>query len=297
MGNVAISADHAKLGALLRVELTAVHQQFFHALALRQWHETAIVDRLMAVDVEDFKNAMQIIDQLVAEGCSIYLESHRFTPGSDVVAVLRAEHQLEVGFAEFLGGVSVSTSEARSRVNRATAPRRAYQTWLENELAKTSGIGVTDDTGEAVAKMMAHLISLIEQAMVHAFVLWHKDDRLGADLAWKISGAAMLYATAIVRCGALENRVPVPAPIPAVEPDMTGKAAFDRDIELLNRCAVAAKVASIEQSGKAMSPLCSKIVEDCERILPIVRGQDFPAELGKSPAFASFAATRDRKLG
>ena len=122
MSNLAISADHAKLGALLRIELTAVHQQFFHALALRQWHETAIVDRLMAVDVEDFKNAMQIIDQLVAEGCSIYLESHRFTPGSDVVAVLRAEHQLEVGFAEFLGGISVSTSEARSRVNRATAP-------------------------------------------------------------------------------------------------------------------------------------------------------------------------------
>ena len=44
MGNVAISADHAKLGALLRIELTAVHQQFFHALALRQWNETAIVD-------------------------------------------------------------------------------------------------------------------------------------------------------------------------------------------------------------------------------------------------------------
>ena len=146
---------------------------------------------------------------------------------------------MEVGFAEFLDGVSVSTSEARSRVNRATAPRRAYQTWLENELAKTSGIGVTDDTGEAVAEMMAYLIALIEQAMAHAFVLWHKDDRPGADLAWKISGAAMLYATEIVRCGALENRVPVPAPIPAVEPDMTGKAAFVRDIELLNRCAVA----------------------------------------------------------
>jgi hypothetical protein len=78
---------------------------------------------------------------------------------------------------------------------------------------------------------------------------------------------------------------------------MTGKAAFDRDIELLNRCTVAAKAASVEQSGNAMSPLCSKIVEDCERILTMVRGQDFPAELGKSRAFASFAATRDRKLG
>jgi bacterioferritin (cytochrome b1) len=297
MGNVAISADHAKLGALLRIELTVVHQQFFHALALRQWHETVIADRLMAVDAEDFKNAMQIIDQLVTEGCSIYLESHRFTPGSDIVAILRAEHRLEVGFAEFLGGVSVSTPEARSRVNRATAPRQAYQTWLENELAKTSGIGVIDDTGEAVAEMMAHLIALIEQAMVHAFVLWHQDDRLGADLAWQISGAAMLYATAIVRCGALENRVPVPAPIPAVKPDMTGKAAFDRDIELLNSCAVAAKAASVEQSGNAMSPLCSEIADDCERILTIVRGQDFPAELGKSQAFASFAATRDRTLG
>lgn len=297
MSNVAISADHAKLGALLRIELTAVHQQFFHALALRQWQETVIADRLMEVDVEDFKNAMQIIDQLVAEGCSIYLESHRFTPGSDVVAVLRAEHQLEVGFAEFLGGVSVSTPEARSRLNRATAPRQAYQTWLEYELAKTSGVGVIDDTGEAVAEMMAHLAALIEQAMVHAFVLWHQDDRPGADLAWKISGAAMLYATAMVRYGALENRVPVPALIPAVEPDMTGKAAFDRDIELLNRCAVAAKAASVEQSGNAMSPLCLTIVEDCGRILAIKQDQEFPAELGKSRAFASFAATRDRKLG
>jgi bacterioferritin (cytochrome b1) len=297
MSNLAISADHAKLSALLRIELTAVHQQFFHALALRQWHETTIVARLMAVDVEDFKNAMQIIDQLVTEGCSIYLESHRFTPGSDIVAILRAEHRLEVGFAEFLGGLSVSTPEARSRVTRATAPRQAYRAWLENELAKTSGVGVIDDTGEAVAEMMAHLIALIEQAMVHAFVLWHQDDRPGADLAWKISGAAMLYATEIVRCGALENRVPVPASIPAVEPDMTGKAAFDRDIELLNRCAVAAKAASVEQNGNVISPLCRKIVEDCERILAIKQDQEFPAELGKSRAFASFAATRDRKLG
>jgi len=297
MDNVSISADHAKLGALLRIELTAVHQQFFHALALRQWHETTIVARLMAVDVEDFKNAMQIIDQLVAEGCPIYLESHRFTPGSDIVAILRAEHRLEVDFAEFLGGISVSTPEARLRVNRATAPRQAYQTWLENELAKTSGIGVIDDTGEAVAEMMAHLIALIEQAMVHAFVLWHQDDKLGADLAWQISGAAMLYATEIVRYGALENRVPVPASIPAVEPDMTGKVAFDRDIEQLSRCVVAAKAASVEQNGNAMSPLCCKIVEDCERILAIKQDQEFPAELGKSQAFASFAATRDRKLG
>ena len=297
MGNVAISADQAKLGDLLRIELTIVHQQFFHALALRQWHETVIADRLMEVDVEDFKNAIQIIDQLVTEGCSIHLESHRFTPGSDIVAILSAEHQLEVSFSEFLGGVSVSTPEARSRVKRATAPRRAYQTWLKNELAKTSGVGVIDDTDEAVAEMMAHLIALIEQAMVHAFVLWHQDDRPGADLAWKISGAAMLYATEIVRCGALENGVPVPASIPAVEPDMTGKAAFDRDIELLNRCIIAAKAASVEQSGKAMSPLCSKIAEDCERILTSVRGQDFPAELGKSQAFSSFAATRDRTLG
>ncbi len=123
MANVDMSADHAKLGALLRIELTAVHQQFFHILTLQQWHEKTIVARLTAVDVEDFKNAMQIIDQLVAEGCSMYLESHRFTPGSDIVAILRAEHRLEVGFAEFLGGVSVSTPEARSRVNRATAPR------------------------------------------------------------------------------------------------------------------------------------------------------------------------------
>jgi len=297
MDNLAISTDHAKLSALLRIELTAVHQQFFHALALRQWNETAIVTRLMAVDVEDFKNAMQIIDQLVAEGCSMHLESHRFTPGSDIVAILRAEHRLEVGFAEFLGGVSVSTPEARSRVNRATAPRQAYRTWLENELAKTSGVGVIDDTGEAVAEMMAHLIALIEQAMAHAFVLWHQDDRPGADLAWKISGAAMLYATEIVRCGALENQVPVPASIPAVEPDMTGKAAFDRDIELLNRCTVAAKAASVEQNGNAISPLCRKIVKDCERILAIKQDQEFPAELGKSRAFASFAATRDRKLG
>lgn len=76
--------DLEHLTHLLRVELTAVHQQFFHVLALRFFNDEELSAQITAVDSEDFKNAMLIIDLLVGEGLPIALPSHQFHPGSDI---------------------------------------------------------------------------------------------------------------------------------------------------------------------------------------------------------------------
>lgn len=292
-----MTGDYNDLNKLLRAELTAVHQQFFHILALRCFGEDEIVARITEVDIEDFKNAMQIIDLLVAGGFPPMLGSQQVVPGSDIPAILRAEQRIEMKLAALLPALKVEEPEARARICRASAPRESYRTWLETMLAPLAcEPGVVAQTGEEAAELSALLIVLIEQAMVHAFLLWHRGDRQGADDAWKISGAAMLYAAAIVRRTALERWIPVPAPVPQITLSPSGDDAFDRDIALVGKCVIAARSAAERQEDGAMRRLYIRISDDCSRICAMKPGSEFPAELGKSPVFASFAATRNRTL-
>ncbi len=288
--------DQSNLMRLLRLQLTAVHQQFFHVLALKAMGEDAIAAHITEVDNEDFKNAMQIIDLLVEKGVPVELGAHRFVPGSDIAAILKAEHEVELRFGELLSELEVETPEAKACVARAAGPRRAYAAWLEETMPSHPSKGTVAETGPALGTLTAQLIALVEQAMVHAFMLRQRSDHDGADTAWQISGAAMLYPTAMVRRGALSSAVPVPAPVPAVELSPSGDDAFDRDIALVRQCAGTARAASEEEVDGAMARLCLRIADECDRISAMAPGDDLPAELGKSPAFASFARTCERIL-
>lgn len=281
---------------LLRTELTAVHQQFFHMLALRQWKNEDLLGRITAVDTEDFKNAMQIIDLLVSRELPVALDSHRIFPGSDIESILRAELCMEEYFADVLQATEVIDSAAQDRVDRASAPRRAYREWLTEQLGPY-GPGQTATASESpLAAFLAHLIALIEQPMLHAFVLWQQGNRTAADNAWRLSGAAMLYGTSLVRRGVLINAIPTPATIPSVRMAANLSEAFETDILLVRRCAELGRHAAEAEENNATQRLCNRIVDDCNLIAAMDKDDEFPAAFGRSPVFESFAETRERHL-
>lgn len=291
-----MNGDLEHLTRLLRTELTAVHQQFFHMLALRQWKNADVLSRITEVDTEDFRNAMQIIDLLVSRGLPVALASHQVLPGSDIASILRSELRMEEQLAAVLEVTRVTEPEAIARIDRASAPRRAYRDWLASQLNTTPPESTPRDTGRAISKHLAHLIALIEQAMLHAFFLWHQGRREGADNAWRLSGAAMLYGTALVKRGALKNAIPTPASIAPVQMATNPSEAFEADMRLVERCAASARIAADEEDDEAMGRLCLRIADSCDLIADMEMDQDFPAVFGRSPVFESFASTRERHL-
>lgn len=288
--------DLNRLIPLLRVELSAVHQQFFHMLALRQWKERELLNRITNIDREDFQNAMQIIDLMASRRQPVNLSPHRISPGSNIPAILAAELSMEDRIADVLATLQVVEPAARARVERAAAPRQAYRDWLAEQAAASEPPGQAPETGPAMAAFTAELIALVEQAMLHAFLLWYQGDRAGADNAWRLSGAAMLYGTALVRLAAPSHALSTPSLIPAVRMAERPEDAFHDDIALTNRCAELGRAAAEAERNGTMRSLCLRIADDCDLIATMTKGQEFPAVFGRSPVFESFAATRERHL-
>ncbi len=285
------------LKTLLRTELTAVHQQFFHILVLRQRrHHGELLDRIVAIDQQDFRNAMQIIDLLVYRQVPIDLPTQRFFPGSDVASILAAEFQVERHFAEILGCCQVESPEAEARLHRAAAPRQGYRTWLATQLNATVQPAAAAVTLPHMATLLERLIGLIEQPMLHAFLHWHYGDRSAADAAWRLSGSAMLHATAIIDHCAAHDFMPAPLQIPVLRLADSPAEAAASDRMLVASCAESGMVAADDLVDEEIHRLCRQIVEDCELIMERDKGQDFPAVFGRSPAFDSFSATRNRHL-
>lgn len=287
-------SDHSQLLLLLRAELTAVHQQFFHILILRGLGERELAARIVTVDDEDFKNAMQIIGLLADREVPVTLESHHCVPGTEVKAILESEHAMEAHLADVFAGLRICDPQAKALIDRAAAPRAAYKSWLETRMNSYSSAEQISESSQAVTDLFSHLLVLIEQSLVHAFVRWHRGDPKGADNAWQISGAAMLYATALVRRTAQTCGMPKRILIPALAFSATAPDAFQLDLELVRQCGDAARLVAEQGEDEALSKLCLKIVEDCERIAGMKRGQKFPAKLGKSAAFSNFAQSRER---
>ncbi len=288
--------DLEPLTRLLRVELTAVHQQFFHMLALKQWKNEEELGRVTEIDTEDFQNAMQIIDTLVSRKQPIHLGAHQFVPGSDLATVLYAENRMEEQVAEVLQTLEVTGSDANARLKRASAPRPEYRAWLKTRL---SGLDTTENspaTHETMAKFVAALIALVEQPMLHAFHFWQNDCRFEADNFWRISGAAMLYGAALIKRGALMNALPTPARIPSVRMGGDLESAFLSDRILAQRCIELGRSAARAEREETIQRLCLRIADDCDLIANMEIGGNFPATFGRSSAFESFGATRDRHL-
>jgi hypothetical protein len=255
-----------------------------------------VLSHVTAIDTEDFKNAMQIIDLLISCGLEVHLESDRIFPGSDIASILRAELRMEERVAAVLSEIEVAGPEAQARVRRAAAPRREYRDWLKGQVDASEPADRGGDTGEAMAEFLAHLIALVELPMLHAFLHWRLGNRVAADNAWRLSGAAMLYGAALVRRGAQSGKVPTPGPIPEARMAATPSKAFHADIELVIHCASLGRGAAGAAPDEAMARLCNRVADDCHLIAGMEMDRDFPAEFGRSPVFESFAATRAKHL-
>ena len=285
-----------QLESLLRVELTAVHQQFIHMLSLRQWNDKMLLSRITEVDSVDFKNAMQIIELLVSRHQPIHLRSQSIRPGSDIASILQSELRMEEDFAKVLGQITTTDPEEMKRVDKASAPRNAYRQWLHKQLKNTDVPGASKDAEESLADLLAQLIALIEQPMLHAFLMTRAGDHHAADNAWRLSGAAMLYATALVKRGALNGHVPTPATVPPVKMSNTPALAFSADLELAGKCSSLARLAAQDVSDDAAGRICIRIADDCDLISKMQIKDDFPAKFGRSKVFESFSGTCAKHL-
>ncbi len=292
-----MTAETDSLNDLLRWELTAVNQQFAHVLALREWgdHETA--DRIMEVDFVDFPNAMRIIDYLVQTGTPIALGSGRFTPGTDYRSILLSEQALERQISAAIAKADCTDARARALISTAEEPRESYAAWLTDRLNGASHRASDATlTGTETASLVAHLIAMIEQAMVHAFMHRHGGDRAGADAAWASSGAAMMHLTELVHLFAAHRTVPIPGEIPA--PQIAGELAeaFDLDCQLAASCADEAAMAAGRCEEIGLANLCRKIAERCLELSRWSPEQVHPAASTNPPAFGSFEATLKNKV-
>lgn len=288
--------DLEPLTQLLRAELTAVHQQFFHMLSLRQWKTEDILRRVTDIDTEDFQNAMQIIELLVSNKQKIELPEHQFSPGWDLPSVLRSEDEIEMQLNDILRSIKVSTPDAIARVNRAAAPRAEYGLWLKSQIEIYSPTGGAPTTRKEMSELVAAIIALVEQPMLHAFYFWRNNRSIEADNFWRISGAAMLYGTALVKRGALNGSILTPSRIPSVQMNEDLNDAFQSDLVLVRNCAKLGRASASAEGDKAVKRTCLRIADDCDLISGMSVDGKFPATFGYSKVFDSFAATLERHL-
>ena len=199
---------------VLRLQLAAVQQHFIHILLLRAWKEEAVADRITSIDAVDLPNAMRIVDWLVSAGHLPALASDRETlagdmpePGASLDAVFAAELALDLKLRDVHASVERElTPCARTvpieLVSVPLAIRASYQDWLRRRLDRApEGVKAGepgDPAGLALDSLFANLMVMINQTLVHAFVHWHRSEHERADVAWEMSGAAMMHATSIV---------------------------------------------------------------------------------------------------
>ena len=280
------------LNSVLRCEMTATHQQFIHILALREWGEQETAARIAQVDNVDFPNAMRIIDYMVETGTPIDLAPDPFMPGTDYRRILISERTMERRLSAALERVACADGRAQALIAAARGPREAYSAWLagrlDGEMPDHSG---QSRFGAQTADVVAHLITLIEQSMVHAFIQWHGGDADSADAAWATSGAAMMRMTEFVRLFAAHRSVPVPGAFPALRIADQPHGALELERELAKLCANEAAAAAAGCDQGAIADLCRRIADYCLELSRWSPGRAHPASNTNPAAFSSFEAT------
>jgi bacterioferritin (cytochrome b1) len=287
-----VDIQSESLNSVLRSEMTAVNQQFIHVLALRDWSYHTAAERIMQVDRIDFPNAMRIIDYLVETEAPLLLNSDRFTPGANYRSILVSEQAMEQQLLAAIGRAACTNPRASALISAAEGPREAYAAWLADQLngpsdeEHSANLPVAETSG-----IFAHLIAMIEQAMVHAFVHWHRGDADNADAAWATSGAAMMHATNFVHFFAAHRTVPVPREIPTLQIAGDPVVALEFDRQAAERCASEAATASRTCHEPTLAELCRRISNYALELSAWSPKRTHPAATSNPAAFSSFKAT------
>ncbi|MCP4334225.1 MAG: hypothetical protein GY785_16325 [Gammaproteobacteria bacterium] len=250
----------AALLHVLRCELDATNQQFIHILALKLRGEKEAAKRITEIDAVDFINSMRIIDYLVATNTPIALPVGMCVPGTDYLSMLISEQSMEVRMRKAIDDCYNLDDKARSLVEAAKGPRQTYSNWLDDNIAGANN-AEREPTPlvSATTDLSAHLLTLIEQSMIHAFVHWHAADKVAADAACATSGAAMMHMTRLVQLFAKLPDVPVPGACPAPNIHNNTTDTLDADRGLARLCAQQALAATDGYEHEAIALFCSKI--------------------------------------
>lgn len=287
--------DTETLLALLRHEYSVTNQQFTHILALRVWGESDVAERIVEVDNVDFANGMAIVDHLVQNRTPVILTPDTFLPGTGRQSALQREQAIEAQISAFLDAANCAEETANGFLETARGPRAAYAGWLATHLEDPlEPLSETANPYEETLGLVAHLISLMEQSSIHAYIHRHHGSTADADAAWMTSGKAMMHLTAIVHHFAVQGSLPrpglCPQPIIGIDP----ASAIDADRQMASTCAREAKAAAEACSQEKLVKLCGKIAIYCEGLAQWRPGQEHPAT-GNIPAvFTSFEATLAR---
>jgi len=280
------------LNSVLRCELTAVNQQFIHILALRKWGDKETAARITQVDNIDFPNAMRIIDHMVQTKTPIDLVPGPFLPGANYRAILISEQVVERRLVAAIEKAACEDKRARMLIAAAREPREDYSDWLADRLnAEISGEAGEFQAGAATANLVAHLITLIEQSMVHAFLHWHGGDADSADAAWATSGAAMMHMTEFVSVFAARRSVPIPGVFPTPQIASRREEALNLDRHLAKLCSDEAATAAVECDQSTIADLSREIADYCLELSRWSPERPHPAANKNPVAFSSFEAT------
>jgi bacterioferritin (cytochrome b1) len=269
------------LNALLRAEMTAVNQQFIHILALRRLGDLRRADRVYEVDRLDFPNVLRIIDHLAAAGRPVALRPEMPDPGFPIPSLLQAELRIEQRLSKILE--TKPSSDTRSCLVAARAPRDAYREWLTTELEtqkddREPGVGFP-----ATNLLFSCLILVLERMMIRAFVNWHEGDREAANIAWAMSGVAMVQATALV------NALTDLRSAPKLNAKIRKAVRDDRD--LITAYAEIADQASLRETEASLKLICTRAAAYTRALAAWQPAAPHPALAACAPSFKSFEAT------
>ncbi len=206
---------HDHLNAVLRWDLTAVDQYFLHIMVWHAWGDGDTARDVARVNNADVANAMRVLDQIVTTGGRPVLDAAD-TPfaerlpvvGGSYAAMFDADLALEGRLHERFSAVHAALSgggdaRAEALVADALSRREPHAAWLEGKRRAAPAPSpdpapLFGDATEHLNRLLAELVVAVEQALAHAFVIWHAGDEERASAIWTASFDTMMHGKAIV---------------------------------------------------------------------------------------------------
>ncbi|MEM7225526.1 MAG: hypothetical protein AAF495_21290 [Pseudomonadota bacterium] len=296
-----MSAEPTDLNAVLAWQLAAVEQHFIHVLTLKAWGDEESIRAIAAVDEVDLPNALRILDLMVSNGHLPDLGACRISPGASHGEIFAAERRIEAELSAALR--AARSADPSSLIDPSLAPRDSYGSWLLAQSTKRRGScglpqTLTETGKSSLDRLFSHLLIVIEQSLIHAFVLWHDRARRQAEIAWDTSAAAMKQAADITSLLARRFLAPAPTASGVLTPSLAKTLEASREVD---RALAEATCVAAERAEQALSDPDPELAAVCRasaatfRALSAWRPDRDPPALG-APC-QGFARVRQGILG
>lgn len=141
------------------------------------------------------------------------------------------------------------------------------------------------------SSLLGSLLTVIEQAMIHAFIHYHSGHTDLADAAWHTSGAAMMQLTKFVSMYSALRAAPILKDMPSLIVEYETDKALQSDSEIAHKCAALAGKAAVNSDTDQVKQYCLKLHDYYTELTRFNVGSPHPAANINPPAFSSFEVT------